>query len=62
MKKVKLTATGRGTLLALIALSTLSACVVRPVEYREGYWDREHSRYWHDHGWVACDHDDMHCR
>jgi hypothetical protein len=42
-------------LLALITLA--SACVV---ENREGYWDHDHNRYWHNHAWVACDAD--HCR
>jgi hypothetical protein len=41
--------------LALLALA--SACVV---ETREGYWDRDHHRYWHDHAWVACDAEHCH--
>ena len=44
-----------GFLLGLISMST--ACMV---ETREGYWDRDHHRYWHDHGWHDCD--DAHCR
>jgi hypothetical protein len=47
---------GGSFMLALIALAA-SACVV---ETREGYWDREHNRYWHNHAWVVCDAD--HCR
>lgn len=47
---------GGSFLLALIAFAA-SACVV---ETREGYWDREHNRYWHNHAWVVCDAD--HCR
>jgi hypothetical protein len=43
-------------MLALIAFAA-SACVV---ETREGYWDRDHNRYWHDHAWVVCDPE--HCR
>jgi hypothetical protein len=31
-------------------------------EYREGYYDREHGRWYHNHGWVRCDRDDDHCR
>jgi len=36
-------------LLGLIAFA--SACVVEP---REGYWDRDHNRYYHEHGWHGC--------
>jgi hypothetical protein len=53
-----------GLLLALIvtALSTtfMTGCVVEP--YHEGYYDRPHHRYWHDHRWRDCDADDLHCR
>ncbi len=41
--------------LALITFA--SACVV---ETREGYWDHDHNRYWHNHARVACDAE--HCR
>jgi len=44
-------------LFGLIALT--SACVVEP---REGYWDREHNRYYHEHGWHACTPEDNFCR
>ncbi|HUN76960.1 MAG TPA: hypothetical protein VMU40_20795 [Steroidobacteraceae bacterium] len=37
----------------------LSGCVVG---YRDGYYDREHHRYWHDHAWVGCVDADPHCR
>ncbi|MBS0578252.1 MAG: hypothetical protein JSR36_03210 [Proteobacteria bacterium] len=30
--------------------------------YKEGYYDREHNRYWHEHAWVVCVDDDPHCR
>lgn len=30
--------------------------------YKEGYYDREHNRYWHEHAWVVCLEDDPHCR
>src|SRR5580658_6006795 len=33
-----------GFLLGIISMTT--ACMV---ETREGYWDRDHHRYWHDH-------------
>jgi hypothetical protein len=41
--------------LALIAFA--SGCVV---ETREGYWDHDHNRYYHEHGWVACDAEHCH--
>lgn len=44
-------------LLGLIAFA--SACVVEP---REGYWDREHNRYYHEHGWHGCGAGDEYCR
>lgn len=29
---------------------------------REGYYDRDHHRYYHDHEWHQCrDRDDPHC-
>jgi hypothetical protein len=48
-------------LLSMFGLgSLLSACVV--AEPREGYWDREHARWYHNHGWVGCGREDEHCR
>jgi len=44
-------------LLGLIAFA--SACVVEP---REGYWDRAHNRYYHEHGWHGCGAGDEYCR
>jgi hypothetical protein len=60
-----------GILLSLIAAST--ACVVAEPRdgyrehegreaYREGYYDREHHRYYHEHGWRDCGEHDEHCR
>jgi hypothetical protein len=54
-------------LMSLIAL--LASCVWVPRDhggyhdqYREGYYDRDHGRYWHDHAWHPCrDRDDPHC-
>jgi hypothetical protein len=44
-------------LLGLVFLAT--GCVVEP---REGYFDRDHHRYYHEHGWHACaDERDEHC-
>jgi hypothetical protein len=47
-----------GFLLALIAFA--SGCVV--AEPREGYWDHDHARWYHNHGWVNCGPGDEHCR
>ena len=44
-------------LLGLAAFA--SGCVV---ETREGYWDRDHHRWYHEHHWVVCTEDDYHCR
>ena len=45
----------------------LSGCVVerehtveRPVPY-EGYYDREHHRWYHENAWVVCDDRNPHC-
>jgi hypothetical protein len=65
-----------GVLLALYATTALMAgCVVPgPDEgygpdqghaaehYREGYYDRDHDRWYHDRHWVRCTGDDVHCR
>jgi hypothetical protein len=49
----------------------VSGCVVRDREvvrdpgyaqgYREGYYDRDHNRYWHEKAWHDCVADDVHC-
>ena len=51
-----------GILLGLMVLS--SGCIVaeRDGGYREGYYDRDHNRYYHDHGWRDCGDHDEHCR
>ncbi|HTV96662.1 MAG TPA: hypothetical protein VME42_11680 [Steroidobacteraceae bacterium] len=46
-----------GFLAGLVAVA--AACVVTT---REGYWDRDHHRYWHDHAWHDCVANDVHCR
>jgi hypothetical protein len=43
-------------LLGLIMFA--SACVVAP---NEGYYDRDHHRYYHEHNWHECDEHDRHC-
>ena len=48
-------------LISLIVL--LAGCVVVPSGgYREGYYDRPHHRYWHDHRWRECHERDEYCR
>jgi hypothetical protein len=56
-----------GLLLTLMGLST--GCVVHDrggpgyhEGYREGYYDREHSRYYHGKTWHSCEEHDEHCR
>lgn len=49
----------------LLGLAVLSAgCVVATPRdgYREGYYDRDQHRYYHEHVWVACGDRDDHCR
>ena len=31
-------------------------------EPREGFWDRDHNRWFHEHTWHQCDDHDPHCR
>lgn len=58
-------------LAGLVALS--SGCVVHEHDrgdaaaaheegYREGYYDREHNRYYHDNAWHDCVVNDPYCR
>jgi hypothetical protein len=48
-------------LLGLIAL--VSACVIAPREgSREGYYDRDHHRWYHENRWQECGEHDEHCR
>ncbi len=45
----------------LLGLLTLaSACVVEGP--REGYWDRDHARYYHEHAWHSCGAPNEYCR
>jgi hypothetical protein len=45
----------------VMALAVLaSACIV--AEPREGYWDREHARYYHEHAWHDCGEHGDSCR
>lgn len=64
----------RGTFLLASLMLTLSGCVVHDREvvhhdpsgsyeqgYEEGYYDREHHRWWHEHAWRDCVENDIHC-
>ena len=45
---------------AVIASALLAAgCVVEP---REGFYDRDHHRWYHEHHWRDCDEREEHCR
>jgi hypothetical protein len=47
-------------LLLMLGLTVLvSGCVVEPVE---GFYDRDHHRWWHEHQWHECGEHDEHCR
>jgi hypothetical protein len=49
---------------AFVALGLVmfaSGCV-GVVEPREGYWDRDHHRWYHEHAWHDCVENDEHCR
>lgn len=56
------------SLVMLAPVFMLSGCVVdrehtvreEPVP-AEGYYDREHHRWYHEHAWVVCDDRDPHC-
>jgi len=44
----------------LLGLAVMSAgCVVAGPN--EGYYDRDHHRYYHEHVWVSCGDRDDHC-
>jgi hypothetical protein len=46
-------------LLVILGLTVLvNGCVVEP---REGFYDRDHHRWWHEHHWLVCGDRDEHC-
>jgi hypothetical protein len=49
----------RASCLLVGLLSLVSGCVV--AEPREGYYDHDHNRWYHDHGWHGCGEHDEHC-
>ncbi|HEY1898816.1 MAG TPA: hypothetical protein VGG49_03380 [Steroidobacteraceae bacterium] len=48
-----------GSLLLGLAVINAGCVVAGP---REGYYDRDNHRYWHEHAWVGCRDNDEHCR
>ena len=59
MSAIKLIARG-SVLISLI--SVLAGCIIAPDHGpREGYYDRPHHRYYHDHGWHDCHDRDDYC-
>ncbi|MGB6452392.1 MAG: hypothetical protein WBE92_16695 [Steroidobacteraceae bacterium] len=51
--------TSLGSCLLALAVMFVSGCVIAP---REGYFDRAHHRWYHNHTWVVCVANDEHCR
>jgi hypothetical protein len=45
-------------LLVLGLALVVPGCVVEP---REGFYDRDHHRWYHEHAWVTCHDQDEHC-
>lgn len=43
----------------LAMMGLMASCIVAP---REGYYDRDHHRYYHENGWHDCGERDDHCR
>lgn len=48
--------------LMLFGLMLFAQGCVGVVEPHEGYWDRDHHRWYHEHAWVTCGDHDEHCR
>jgi hypothetical protein len=48
----------RATLLAVGLTLLMQGCVVEP---REGFYDRDHHRWYHEHHWRDCGEHDEHC-
>jgi hypothetical protein len=50
------------TSLLLVLMAVMSGCVFAPRDgYHEGYYDRDHHRYYHQNGWHDCGERDDHC-
>ena len=50
----------QASLLMLGVMLFAPGCVVAPPG--EGYYDRPHHRYYHEHAWRDCGYHDEHCR
>jgi hypothetical protein len=60
-----------GVVVLATLMMCLSGCVVHDRDvvhdggyaqgYKEGYYDREHNRYWHEDAWHDCVEHDLHC-
>ena len=51
------------TSLLLVLMAAMSGCVIAPRGgYHEGYYDRDHNRYYHQNPWHDCADHDEHCR
>jgi hypothetical protein len=48
----------RGGFLVVLA-GWMAGCIVTPTE---GYYDRDHHRYYHEHGWHDCGEHNDYCR
>ena len=64
MSVIRLIARG-SCLISLVAF--LAGCVIAPGHGprdgdRDGYYDRGHHRYYHDHSWHDCHEHDQYCR
>jgi hypothetical protein len=47
----------------LVLMVTMSACVIGPRDgHHEGYYDRDHHRYFHENAWHDCAGRDARCR
>jgi hypothetical protein len=43
------------TSLLLGLMAMMSGCLIAPRDgYQEGYYDRDHHRYYHQHAWHDC--------
>jgi hypothetical protein len=47
-------------LIGLVA--SAAGCIVEQPRYHDGYWDREHARYWYGGGWHPCAEHGEYCR
>jgi hypothetical protein len=59
--KAKSTSLAAGLLVVVAGL--MGGCVIAPHDgYHEGYYDRDHHRYYHENAWHGCAEHDEHCR